>query len=71
LASLGEGGGAAVVAGVCLEGGMGVALAFDDLEGECVGALNEVEGESGHGRSGAVFDDEGDPVICVATQIEG
>ena len=24
----------------------GVALAFDDFEGECVGALNEVEGET-------------------------
>jgi len=42
------------------------------LEGERVGALNEVESESesGHGGGGAVFDDEGDTVIGVATQIE-
>jgi hypothetical protein len=40
------------------------------LEGERVGALNEVEGESGHGRGGAVFDGEGDAVIRVAPQIE-
>ena len=50
--------------------GLGGALAFDDLEGKRVGALNEVEGESGHGRGGAVFDGEGDAVIRVATQIE-
>jgi hypothetical protein len=66
LAGLGEGGGDAVVEGVRLDCGLGGALAFDDLEGERVGALNEVEGESGYGRGGAVFDGEGDAVIGVA-----
>ena len=70
LAGLGEGGGDAVVEGVWLDCGLGGALAFDDLEGKRVGALNEVEGESGHGRGGAVFDGEGYAVIRVATQIE-
>jgi hypothetical protein len=56
LASLGEGGGDAVVEGVCLDGGLDVALAFDDLEAERVDRLNEVEGESG---GGAAFDGEG------------
>ena len=40
--------------GGCVEGG----LAFDDFEGESVGALNELKGESGHGRRGAVFGGE-------------
>jgi hypothetical protein len=70
LAGGGEGGGDAVVEGVWLDGDLCGALAFDDLEGERVGALNEVESESGHGGGGAVFDDEGDTVIGVATQIE-
>ncbi len=70
LAGLGEGRGDAVIEGVWLDGGLGGALAFDDLEGESVVTLNEVEGERGHGRRGAVFDGERDAVICVATQIE-
>src|ERR1700677_3119389 len=47
LAGLGEGGGDAVVEGVWLDCGLGGALAFDDLEGERVGALKGIGGGGG------------------------
>ena len=43
--------------------------AVDDLEGERIGALRELERDSGHGGRGAVLDREGE-ILAVTTQVE-
>src|ERR1700730_5953850 len=64
---LGECGGDALIDGAlrrCLR----LAL-FDDLERQRIGALGEIDGNAGHGGSGAVLDREGE-IIAIAAQIE-